>query len=100
MTAAPPDPGPRDARAASAAGAPSTSADGQAGLHDTASLLQLLTDNARDVLFRIRIGPPPVFEYVSPAVLAMTGYSARGLLPGSRARSVASSTRTIGKGPT
>jgi PAS domain S-box-containing protein len=38
-------------------------------------LLRLLTENARDVLFRIRLGPPPTFEYVSPAIEAVTGHA-------------------------
>jgi PAS domain S-box-containing protein len=46
----------------------------QTPLQDSAALLRLLTDNARDVLFRIRIGPPPTFDYVSPAVEAVSGY--------------------------
>jgi PAS domain S-box-containing protein len=37
--------------------------------------LRLLVENARDILFRIRLGPPPAFEYVSPAVEAVTGYT-------------------------
>lgn len=36
---------------------------------------RLLPEGARDVLFRSRIGPPQVLEYVSPGVAALTGYS-------------------------
>ncbi len=32
-----------------------------------------LLENARDVVFRLRLGPPPAYEYVSPAVKALTG---------------------------
>jgi PAS domain S-box-containing protein len=37
--------------------------------------LQRLADDARDVIFRTRIEPPQVLEYVSPSVAALTGYS-------------------------
>ncbi|HYD39998.1 MAG TPA: PAS domain S-box protein [Anaeromyxobacter sp.] len=40
------------------------------------ALLRLLGESAPDVLFRIRAGSPPAFEYVSPAVAGVTGYSA------------------------
>jgi PAS domain S-box-containing protein len=39
------------------------------------ALLRLL-DSARDIVFRVRLGPPLAFEFVSPAVEAITGYSA------------------------
>ncbi|HET6439520.1 MAG TPA: PAS domain-containing protein [Anaeromyxobacter sp.] len=39
------------------------------------SLLRLLVENARDVAFRVRLGPPVTFEYVSPSVTALTGYT-------------------------
>ncbi len=61
-------------RSGAAAPADPHAPGGPAAFRDTAALLQLLTDNALDVLFRIRLGPPIAFDYVSPAVLAMTGY--------------------------
>ena len=36
---------------------------------------RLLAENARDVIFRYRIQPEPVLEYMSPAVIKMTGYT-------------------------
>jgi diguanylate cyclase (GGDEF)-like protein/PAS domain S-box-containing protein len=36
--------------------------------------LRLLLDNAQDCVFRVRLGDDPAFEYVSPAVEALTGY--------------------------
>jgi PAS domain S-box-containing protein len=48
-------------------------ADG-AILQERDSLLRLLTANLRDVLFRIRLGPPVAFDYVSPAIAAVSGY--------------------------
>jgi PAS domain S-box-containing protein len=33
-----------------------------------------LNDNAPDIIFRIRVGPNVGFDYISPAVLAITGY--------------------------
>jgi PAS domain S-box-containing protein len=36
---------------------------------------RLLTENARDMIFRFRTIEPLGFEYVSPAVTAMTGYA-------------------------
>lgn len=40
-------------------------------------LVQLLVQNARDLVFRFRVQPKPAFEYVSPAARAMTGYDSR-----------------------
>ena len=37
--------------------------------------LGLLAENAQDLIFRYRIFPEPAFEFVSPASLAITGYT-------------------------
>ena len=36
---------------------------------------RLLAENARDLIFRIALQPEPRFDYVSPAALAITGYT-------------------------
>lgn len=36
---------------------------------------RLLAENARDIIFRYRVGPDPGFEYVSPAAASITGYT-------------------------
>ncbi|MGE5404128.1 MAG: diguanylate cyclase [Candidatus Saccharibacteria bacterium] len=46
--------------------------------HDSKSkdeLFKVLAENARDVIYRVQIVPEPRFEYVSPAVSVITGYS-------------------------
>jgi diguanylate cyclase (GGDEF)-like protein/PAS domain S-box-containing protein len=37
--------------------------------------LHMLAENSRDLIFRYRIFPDPGFEFVSPACLAITGYT-------------------------
>ena len=37
--------------------------------------LRMLADNSRDLIFRYRLLPDPAFEFVSPASLAITGYT-------------------------
>ena len=37
--------------------------------------LRLILEHARDIVFRYRLHPTPGFEYVSPAVAALTGYT-------------------------
>jgi PAS domain S-box-containing protein len=39
------------------------------------SLFRLLAENARDIIYRYRLAPARGFEYVSPSVAAVTGYS-------------------------
>jgi len=70
----PPGPGSGEPRPESASETPVGTGARQAVLGDTDALLRHLTENARDVLFRVRLGPPRVYEYVSPAVAAMVGY--------------------------
>jgi PAS domain S-box-containing protein len=36
---------------------------------------RLLAENAQDIIFRYRLIPTPGFEYVSPAIAAITGYT-------------------------
>lgn len=43
-------------------------------LHQSEARFRRLAEYARDIVFRIRIHPERVFEYVSPSVLAVTGY--------------------------
>ena len=44
-------------------------------LCESESRFRLLAENARDLIFRYRLLPSPEFEYVSPAVTAITGYT-------------------------
>lgn len=37
---------------------------------------RLLAENARDIVYRVLTGVPPVYDYVSPAASLITGYSA------------------------
>ncbi|MGD1012191.1 MAG: EAL domain-containing protein [Acidimicrobiales bacterium] len=39
------------------------------------SQLRVLIENSKDLVFRYRLIPDPAFEYVSPALLAITGYT-------------------------
>ena len=36
---------------------------------------RLLAERSSDIIYRVRLGPPPVFEYVSPAAERLTGFS-------------------------
>ena len=47
----------------------------QADLRQALSRFQLLADNARDVIYRLRILPEPAFEYISPSCLALSGWT-------------------------
>jgi PAS domain S-box-containing protein len=49
----------------------------QEQLKHSEELFRLLAENAKDLIFRLRIRPEVQFEYISPSVLAFTGYSAR-----------------------
>ena len=48
----------------------------QSAIRESEQLLRLIASSAKDAIFRRRIHPVPQFEYVSPAVFDMTGYSA------------------------
>ncbi|MGE5416262.1 MAG: diguanylate cyclase domain-containing protein [Acidobacteriota bacterium] len=38
-------------------------------------MFKILAENARDVIYRVQLYPEPKFEYISPAVSKITGYS-------------------------
>src|SRR5215211_1729986 len=38
-------------------------------------VVKLLAENAQDIVYRYRLKPTPGFEYVSPSVTALTGYT-------------------------
>jgi PAS domain S-box-containing protein len=47
----------------------------QSAIKESEQLLRLIATSAKDTIFRRRLHPVPQFEYVSPAVFDMTGYS-------------------------
>ena len=47
----------------------------QAALRESENRFRRLADNAPDIIFRIALHPVPHYEYISPAVLAVTGYT-------------------------
>jgi len=44
-------------------------------LHQSEARFRRLAENAQDIIYRYRSAPHPGFEYVSPAVTAITGYT-------------------------
>ncbi len=52
---------------------PGPTASGAPG--DSEHRFRLLAEHAQDVIYRYRIAPPRGFEYVNPAVTALTGYT-------------------------
>jgi len=48
----------------------------EVAVHDSEELLRLIVSSAKDAIFRRRIYPTSSFEYISPAVEEMTGYTA------------------------
>lgn len=44
-------------------------------LTESETRLQLLAENAQDLIYRYRLVPTPGFDYVSPAALSITGYT-------------------------
>jgi diguanylate cyclase (GGDEF)-like protein/PAS domain S-box-containing protein len=44
-------------------------------LRESEERFRLLAEHAQDMLYRYRFTPPPGIEYVSPAVLSLTGYT-------------------------
>ena len=49
-------------------------------LEESEARFRRLAENAPDVIFRYRLKPTPGFEYVSPAVTRISGYTPRGIL--------------------
>ena len=47
----------------------------KAALSESEERFRRLTENAPDVIYRYRLLPSPAFEYISPAVLKLSGYS-------------------------
>ena len=48
----------------------------ETAIHDSEQLLRLIVSSAKDAIFRRRIHPAVHFEYISPAIEDITGYSA------------------------
>jgi PAS domain S-box-containing protein len=48
----------------------------QEKLKHSEELFRLLAENAKDLIFRLRLRPEVKLEYISPSVLAFTGYTA------------------------
>ncbi|MDX1657902.1 MAG: PAS domain S-box protein [Nitriliruptorales bacterium] len=44
-------------------------------LRESEERFRRLADNAPDIIFRMSVNPDPAFEYISPAVEAITGYT-------------------------
>ena len=49
--------------------------EAQEALRRNEERFRLLAENARDMIFRARLGPERGFEYISPAAYAMSGYT-------------------------
>ena len=44
-------------------------------LRESEARIHRIADNAQDIIYRYRLGPEPGFEYVSPGVTAMVGFT-------------------------
>lgn len=53
----------------------STEVEALGRLHRSEDTLRLVANNAQDLIFRYRVAPDPGFEYVSPALKKLYGYS-------------------------
>jgi PAS domain-containing protein len=51
-------------------------------LRESEARFRRLAENAQDIIFRYRLKPTPGFEYVSPAVTRISGYTPEGTLCG------------------
>ncbi len=47
----------------------------QSALKTSEESFRLLAENAKDIVFRVRVAPERAFEYVSPSALEITGYA-------------------------
>lgn len=47
----------------------------ETALREREARFRLLAENAQDVIYRYRLAPVPAFEYISPAIRAITGYT-------------------------
>jgi len=51
-----------------------------AALQASEARFRLLAERSSDIIYRVRLGPPPVFEYVSPAAERLTGFTGEDVL--------------------
>jgi len=49
--------------------------EAEEALQRSEQLFRLLAENARDLVYRVRLQPAPTVEYISPSALALTGHA-------------------------
>jgi PAS domain S-box-containing protein len=49
--------------------------EAEEALRKSEQLFRLLAENAKDMIYRVRLHPVPAVEYISPSALALTGHS-------------------------